>query len=69
MCIPDEEGSCYQHHGKIDSHSSLEVEVLELGGGVADEEKEDGGKIGGQELVYYSSLESDLHLYAFIRIS
>ena len=47
-CPPDEECGGDQHHGEVHSDGGLEVERLEVGGGVADAEEEEGGKVGGQ---------------------
>ena len=37
-----------------------------MGGGVADTEEEEGGKVGGQKLIHKSPLEPYLHFYAFL---
>ena len=63
MCQPDEECGGDQHHGEVHSHGGLEVKRLEVGGGVADAEEEDGGKVGGQQFIGNSSLELNLHFY------
>ena len=36
-----------------------------MGGGVADTEEEEGGKVGGQQLIDNSPLKLYLHFYAF----
>ena len=63
MCQPDEECGGDQHHGEVHGDGGLEVEGLEVGGGVADAEEEDGGKVGGQQFIGNSSLELNLHFY------
>ena len=36
-----------------------------MGGGVADTEEEEGGKVGGQQLIDNSSFKLYLHFYTF----
>ena len=63
---PDEECGGDQHHGQVHRHGGLEVERLEVGGGVADAEEEEGGKVGGQQLIDKSPLELYLHFYTLL---
>ena len=63
---PDEERGGDQHHGEVHGDGGLEVESLEVGGGVADTEEEEGGKVGGQQLIDESPLELHLHLYTLV---
>ena len=67
ICRPDEECGGDQHHGEVHSHGGLEVERLKVGGGVADTEEEEGGKVGGQQFIGNSSFELYLHFYALDR--
>ena len=62
---PDEERGGDQHHGEVHGDGGLEVESLEVGGGVADTEQEEGGEVGGHQLIDESPLELHLHLYTF----
>ena len=62
---PDEKCGGDQHHGQVHGDGGLEVESLEVGGGVADTEEEEGGKVGGQQLIDKSPLELYLHFNAF----
>ena len=66
ICRPDEECGGDQHHGEVHGDGGLEVERLEVGGGVADAEEEDGGKVGGQQFIGNSSLELYLHFYTLV---
>ena len=63
---PDEKCGGDQHHGQVHGDGGLEVESLEVGGGVADTEEEEGGKVGGQQLIDKSPLELDFHLYTLV---
>ena len=63
---PDEESCSHQHDGEVHCHGGLEIERFEVSGGVADTEEEEGGKVGGQQLIDESSLEFYLHFYAKI---
>ena len=62
---PDEECGGDQHDSEVHSHGGLEVESLEVSGGVADTEEEEGGKVGGQQLIDNPPLELHLHFYTF----
>ena len=59
---PDKEVGGHQHHREVDSHCCLKIELFEECCGVSDQKKEDGGEVGGQELVHDASLEHNLHL-------
>ena len=59
---PDKEGGGDQHHGKVHRQRRLKVERFEKGGGVGDEEQEEGGEVGGQQLIDQATLEHYLHL-------
>ena len=61
-CPPDEKCCRHQHHSQVHRDGRLKVESLEFSGGVADKEEEEGGKVGGQQLIDNSSLESYFHL-------
>ena len=63
---PDEKCGGDQHHGQVHGDGGLKVESLEVGGGVADTEEEEGGKVGGQQLIDKSPLELDFHLYTLV---
>ena len=65
---PDEKCGGDQHHGQVHGDGGLEVESLEVGGGVADTEEEEGGKVGGQQLIDKSPLKLYLHFYAFKQV-
>ena len=60
-CQPDKECGGHQHHRQVDSHRGLEVEGLEMCGGVTDAEQKEGGQVGGEQLVDQSPFELDLH--------
>ena len=59
---PDKERCSDQHQCEVDSHCCLKIEGFEVCCGVGDQEEEDGGEVGGQELVHDASLEHNLHL-------
>ena len=59
---PDEEVSSYKHDRKVDSHSSLEIKRFEECCGVCDQQEEEGGEVGGQQLIGDSPLKYNLHL-------
>ena len=72
MCLlrwawPDEECGGDQHDGQVHRHCRLEVERFEECGRVGDEQQEEGGEVGGQQLVDETPLEHYLHLQAFGR--
>ena len=64
---PDEECCGDQHHSKVHRHRGLKVERFEKGGGIGDEEQEEGGEVGGQQLVDQPPLEHYLHLQTIRR--
>ena len=64
MFWPDEEGGCDQHNGEVHCHRSFEVERFKECCGVGDQEKEEGGEVGGQQLIREPPFEHDLHLDA-----
>ena len=47
----DEECGQHQQRGQVHRHHRLEVERLEEGGGVHDEENQDRGQIGGEHFI------------------
>ena len=51
LMLPDEQCGCYQHHGQVHRHRRLEVEPLEVGGGVADTDEEERGQECCQQLI------------------
>ena len=60
--------SCYDYSASLHCDGGLEVEPLEVSGGVADTDQEEGGEEGGENLVGESPLEPDFHLDPFISI-
>ena len=60
--------SCYDYSASLHCDGGLEVEPLEVSGGVADTDQEEGGEEGGEDLVGEPPLEPDLHLDSFISI-
>ena len=62
---PDEECGGDQHHSEVHGYCRLKVESLEFSGGVGNKEEEEGGKVGGQQLIDNPSLESYFHLQTF----
>ena len=54
---PDEESGGDQQDGQVDSDSSLKVDWFEEWSSIAHENQEEGGKVGGQQLVDKSPLE------------
>ena len=63
---PDEKCGGDQHHSEVHSDGGLEVESLEVGGGVADTEEEEGREVGRHQLIDESPLELHLHLYTLV---
>ena len=59
---PDEESGGDQQDGQVNSYSSFKVDGLEEGCGIAHENQEEGGEVGGQQLVGEATLEHYLHL-------
>ena len=62
MNSPDEESGGDQQNGQVDCHCCLKVERFEECGGVGHQQQEEGGEVGGQQLVGQPPLEHDLHL-------
>ena len=60
--LPDEECGCDQQYGQVDRHCRLEVERFEECGGVGHQQQEEGGEVGGQQLIGQPPLEHYLHL-------
>ena len=58
---PDEESGGDQQNGQVDCHCGLEVERFEECGGVGHQQQEEGGEVGGQQLVGQPTLEHYLH--------
>ena len=64
----DEESRGHQHHGEVHSNHGLEIDRPKEGGGVADTQEEEGGQVGGQQLLHQPPLELHLHLYTLVFI-
>ena len=62
MNSPNEESGGDQQYGQVDCHCGLKVERFEECGGVGHQQQEEGGEVGGQQLVGQPPLEHDLHL-------
>ena len=62
VCLPYEECSSDQQYGKVDCYRGLKVVILEECGGVGHQQQEEGGEVGGQQLVGQPPLEHYLHL-------
>jgi len=62
MVPPDEERGSDQQYGQVDCHRRLKVERFEECGGVGHQQQEEGGEVGGQQLVGQPPLEHYLHL-------
>ena len=60
----DKEGGQHQQSRQIHGHNSLKKEGLEEVGCVDNDEDEDGGEVGGHDLVDDPSLEDDDHVDA-----
>lgn len=60
--------SCYDYSASLHCDGGLEVEPLEVSGGVADTDQEEGGEEGGEQLVGEPPLESDFHLYSLLLV-
>ena len=58
----DEKCCQHQHYCYIYSESSFKEELFEEGGAVANEDEEDRGKVGGEDLIGQPPFEDDLHL-------
>ena len=61
VCLPYEECSSDQQYGKVDCYRGLKVVILEECGGVGHQQQEEGGEVGGQQLVGQPPLEHYLH--------
>ena len=59
---PDEESGCDQKDGQVNSYSSFKVDGFEEWSSIAHENQEEGGEVGGQQLVGQATLEHYLHL-------
>ena len=59
---PDEERGGDQQYGQVDCHCCLKVERFKKCGGVGHQQQEEGGEVGGQQLVGQPPLEHYLHL-------
>ena len=62
MNLPYKEGGGDQQDGQVDCHCGLEVERFEESGGIGHQQQEEGGEVGGKQLVGQPPLEHDLHL-------
>ena len=60
--FPNEEICCNQHNREVDSQSCLKVKWFKESCRISDQKKEDGGEVGGQQLIGYSPLQHNLHL-------
>ena len=59
---PDEERGGDQQYGQVDCHCCLKVERFEKGCCVGHQQQEEGGEVGGQQLIGQPPLEHYLHL-------
>ena len=60
--LPDEEIGADEHHSKVDCQSSLKINGFKESCCISDQKKEEGGEIGGKQLICHSPLEHNLHL-------
>ena len=60
--------SRYNYSASLHCDGGLEVEPLEVSGGVADTDQEEGGEEGGEQLVGEPPLESYFHLYSLLLV-
>ena len=60
--LPYEESGGHQKYGQVDCHRGLKIVILEECGGVGHQQQEEGGEVGGQQLVGQPPLEHYLHL-------
>ena len=60
--FPNEEICCNQHNSEVDSQSCLKVKWFKESCCISDQKKEEGGEVGGQQLIGYSPLQHNLHL-------
>ena len=58
---PDEESGGDQQYGQVDGDRCLKVERFEECGGVGHQQQEEGGEVGGQQLVGEAPLEHYFH--------
>ena len=65
----DEESGDYKHYSQVDCQGSFKEEWFEEGGGVGDPQQQEGGQVGGQELIGQAALEYNLHLNSSSDIS
>ena len=49
--MPDKKSGCDQQDGQVDGDSSFKVDGFEEGSSIAHENQEEGGEVGGQQLV------------------
>ena len=59
---PDKKSGGHQQDGQVDSDSSFKVDGFEEWSSIAHENQEEGGEVGGQQLVGQPPLEHYLHL-------
>ena len=65
----DEEGGQHQQRGQVHRHHRLEVEGLEEGGGVHDEENQDRGQVGGEHFIDDPPVHHNLQINSSTRIT
>ena len=65
----DEEGGQHQQRGQVHRHHRLEVERLEEGGGVDDEENQDRGEVGGEHFIDDPPVHNNLQINSSTRIT
>ena len=58
---PDEESGGDQKDGQVNSYSSFKVDGFEEWSSITHENQEEGGEVGGQQLVGQPTLEHYLH--------
>ena len=61
LYLAREDGGHHQHDGQVYSYGIAEEVFVEEDGGVGDEEQEDGGKVGGQQLCCNLPLQFQSH--------
>ena len=59
--LPDKQSGEHEHGGQVDGESCFKIELFEEGGGIDDEQEEEGGKVCGQELIGQHTLEYYFH--------
>ena len=64
--LAGEDGRHHQHDSQVHCEARLKVDRLEEGGGVGDDQQEQGGEVGGQHLRLDLPLQGDHHVHLLL---